>query len=140
MFGFCSSSGYLRKTGEATAQTSMRLSAFLAGLCRLPDQSIAQLDHALRTAAHFIGFFIMSALVFSAVRCTWTKSSKVFGWTLPVCCAIAVADEVKKFLITGRHFSLMETALNLAGVGCGLWLMAYGFGRKQKARNVTDGE
>ncbi len=120
------------ENGETSAKTSMRLSAFLAGLFKLPEQDLAHLDRDLRIAAHFIGFLIMGALCFSAVRCTWIKSKKTFVWTLIVCCGIAVVDEAKKILITGRHFSLVETVINLAGVGYGVWLMTSVFRRVEK--------
>ncbi len=129
--------------GTATAQTSGRLTAFVVALFRLPARDFEKVDHALRTAAHGVGFMILGWLAYTALRLTREAIRRPALWVIAVCGPIAVLDEVKKLLIAGRHLSWPEAGLNVLGVCAGVAIAAglYRLVRRKRAlRNAGAGD
>jgi VanZ family protein len=108
--------------GQSTAQTSMGFTTFVAWLFSISPSMLSRLDHLLRSAAHFAGFFILSGLAYMAARVTWPGRTHAASAVLAICIGFAVLDEVVKILIPGRHLSWPEVGLNVLGIFCGALL------------------
>ena len=128
------------ENGEATTRTSRALAVFLLPLLRLSPEHLLPLEAALRSAAHFVGFFILGLLAYAAVRLTWKQAKGAALWAIGVCSALGIADEVKKLWIAGRHLHWEEAGLNVLGACCGVALcgMLFALGkaiRKKRTRS-----
>ncbi len=108
------------ETGTATHLTSMRLAVALVKLLDIPADRISSVNHALRMTAHGMVFFVLGGAVSSAVWATWPWRRYVFLPSLMVCNLLAIADEVKKLWIAGRHLSWAEAGLNCVGAAAGV--------------------
>lgn len=103
---------------EAMAQTIQRV-VHLFGV----EIDLNTLHAWLRKAAHVVTFFISGSLFF----CSFVRSLKrrprasllSFLFAAALCSICAVAAEVGKIWIPGRHLQWDETLLNVAGVVCG---------------------
>lgn len=122
--------------GVSTARTSRWLAALVVRVLGFPPSQLIAVDRMLRTAFHFTGFFVLSALMFAALRPTLASDGAALLLAISVCSVIAVLDEVKKVLISGRHLSWSEARLNVLGVCCGAlavyWLSQWVAWRKQR--------
>lgn len=110
------------QNGDGTDELSGGLTRWLIDLLGAVD---IHLDYAgfhmfLRTAAHFVVFFVLEILFcWSAV----SGRDPVRRWHLQAALGagimIAVLAEVGKQWIPGRHLQWDEVLLNVSGVGCG---------------------
>jgi VanZ family protein len=117
--------------GVSTAYTSRQLSQLILKLFHLPQNQLSQVDQTIRTLAHFVGFFVMGGLSYTASKATWAESMGLVIKVITAGAVLAVLDEVKKLFITGRHLSWLEAGLNAMGIvfgvlfSCGIrWLIA----------------
>ena len=127
--------------GVSTAYTSRQLSQLILKLFHLPQNQLSQVDQVIRTLAHFVGFFVMGGLSYTASKATWEESKCLIFKVITAGAVLAVLDEVKKLFITGRHLSWPEAGLNAVGIVCGVlflcgirWLIA----RVKTKRNLAD--
>lgn len=127
--------------GVSTAYTSRQFSQLILKLFHLPQNQLSQVDRTIRTLAHFVGFFVMGGLSYTASKATWEESKCLVFTVITAGAILAVLDEVKKLFITGRHLSWPEAGLNAVGIVCGVlfscgirWLIA----RVEKKRNLAD--
>ena len=106
--------------GESTARTSRGLARRIRGVfhshrcgSEAEHDDVESLNGHLRSAAHFVIFFILTILSF------WC-----FGF-LGVAGAVvwAVLDEVSKIPVPGRHYSFKDVMKNMVGVCLGVLLL-----------------
>ena len=113
--------------GVSTAYTSRQLSQLILQLLHLPKKQLSQVNQVIRTLAHFVGFFVMGGLSYTASKATWAESKCLVFKVITAGVVLAVLDEVKKLFITGRHLSWPEAGLNAVGIVCGvlfsLWIL-----------------
>ena len=113
--------------GVSTAYTSRQLSQLILQLLHLSKKQLSQVDQLIRTLAHFVGFFVMGGLSYTASKATWAESKHQVIKVITAGAVLAVLDEVKKLFITGRHLSWPEAGLNAVGIVCGvlfsLWIL-----------------
>ena len=109
------------QTGAETAETSQFLAQILLRLLSLlgitPDAKAFHSD--LRVISHFVVFFMAGTLVNAACLATLRPKRHPAVWTLISCGVCAVACEVVKLWIPGRHLQWDELGLNMLGVLCG---------------------
>ncbi len=106
--------------GEATAKISLALARFLLRLLNLHESRLDALHAFLRTTAHFVGFFVLGALLYAAMRMTRQKMGNIHFWAAGIVSVLGVLDEIKKVFISGRHLSWAEAGLNVIGAWCGI--------------------
>ena len=114
--------------GEDTGALSMELARFLLGLLArvgiYPDQ--AAFHMGLRLAAHFGVFFIDGLLAAAALALSLPRGKRR-AWPYIMealaCSALAVAAEVGKQYVPGRHLQWDETLLNVTGSVLGVGLV-----------------
>ena len=113
--------------GVSTAYTSRQLSQLILKLFHLPQNQHSQVDQTIRTLAHFVGFFVMGGVSYTASKATWADSKCLVFKVITAGAALAILDEVKKLFIKGRHLSWPEAGLNVIGIVCGvlfsLWIL-----------------
>ncbi len=116
------------QSGEDTGALSMELARFLLGLLArvgiYPDQTAFHMG--LRLAAHFGVFFIDGLLAAAALAVSLPRGKpRVWLWSMAMlaCSALAVAAEVGKLYIPGRHLQWDETLLNVVGSVLGVGLV-----------------
>lgn len=115
--------------GKETAQTSQELAApllqALAVFGVAPEPEVFHLR--LRLAAHFGVFYIDGLLLTAAFWDGFRQPGRAFAWGTAAGTVVAVAAEVAKVGIPGRHLTWSETGLNVVGTVCGsgtIWLAA----------------
>lgn len=118
------------QTGEETGKLSKSIASFFAEAIRLPQSQVPELNRKLRLIAHVFCFFILCALTGCACSATFPKSASAFSWPVLPCAVFAFIDEFRKAAIPGRHCSIPEAWLNVAGcvlgtimLGLVLWMM-----------------
>lgn len=114
--------------GEDTGALSMELARFMLGLLACvgvyPDQTAFHMG--LRLAAHFGVFFIDGLLAAVALAVSLPQDKRqAWPWFAAalICSALAVAAEVGKLYIPGRHLQWDETMLNVMGAVLGVGLI-----------------
>lgn len=113
------------QTGPETAGLSERLAQVLLkvlGVVGLtPDPQRFHMD--LRLFAHFGVFFITGVLFAASLEVSLPGGSRkditVFLLGSSICAFIAVAAEVGKLSVPGRHLTWSEAGLNVLGAVCG---------------------
>ena len=108
--------------GLSTARTSGRLAALFVRLFYIRSELTWRIDHTLRMSAHFVGFFILSGLAYTAVMATWADLRFIKTYAILFCAVLSILDEVKKVFIPGRHLSWSEVGINVLGVLCGVFI------------------
>lgn len=106
--------------GFSTSQTSGKFTVFFMVLFHIPKVYHDRVEMILRISAHFVGFFVLGWLLYSAMRFTWAKSERIHLWAWGFCGILGIMDEVKKVFIAGRHLSWEEAGLNIIGAWCGI--------------------
>ena len=116
------------QTGEETAGFSMWLAGVLMRLLAVVNirPEMAAFHMALRRMAHLIVFFVAGGLFGSAFAVTFGDRLKwalrTFTGSMIVCVLCAMASEIFKQWIPGRHLQWDELALNLCGALLGVLL------------------
>lgn len=115
--------GFSSQSGEETGKLSMSLASFLGDALRIPKEWFPVLNRILRKIAHIVCFSVLSILAGGASTATFPKNPSAFLWVLPPCAVFAFIDEVRKTNIPGRHCSIPEAWLNVAGCVLGTVLL-----------------
>lgn len=97
--------------GEHTSKTSLRLAKLLTFL----GDDIKEIDRYLRKLAHIVVF-----AVFAVLFCITVRIANLPVWTMSLVYIFAIVDEATKPLIRGRHFSIYDVMLNIAGTSIGV--------------------
>ena len=97
--------------GEHTSKTSLRLAKLLTFL----GDDIKEIDRYLRKLAHIVVF-----AVFAVLFCITVRIANLPVWTMSLVYIFTVIDEATKPLIKGRHFSISDVMLNVAGTTLGV--------------------
>ena len=97
--------------GEHTSKTSLRLAKLLTFL----GDDIKEIDRYLRKLAHIVVF-----AVFAILFCITLRIADFPVWTMSLVYIFTVVDEATKPLIRGRHFSIADVMLNVAGTTIGV--------------------
>ena len=97
--------------GEHTSRTSLRLARLLTFL----GDDIEEIDRYLRKLAHIVVF-----AVFAVLFCITLRIADLPVWTMSLVYIFTVVDEATKPLIRGRHFSIADVMLNVAGTTIGV--------------------
>ena len=79
--------------GVSTAYTSSQLSLLILQLLHLPQNQLSQVDQVIRTLAHFVGFFVMGGLSYTASKATWEESKCLIFKVITAGAVLAVLDE-----------------------------------------------
>ena len=110
------------QNGTDTGRTSKSLAQEILRIFHIESDSLGddgklvrQLNGGLRKAAHIVVFAILTVLVLS------TLSAGGYGGTCRIVALILLilwcwGDEATKPFIVGRHFSWLDTSLNVLGV------------------------
>ena len=101
------------ESGEHTARTSLKLAGFLKFL----GDDIDEIDRYLRKVAHIVVFAI-----FTILFCKTMQLAKLPVWSMSLVYIFTIVDEATKPLIRGRHFSISDVMLNVAGTTAGVLL------------------
>ena len=80
-----------------------------------------QVDHAIRTAAHFSEYAILGALLLQVLR---GRRGRGLVLTILVGVVFALLDEWRQYHTPGRVFDLMDILVDSLGVVCGAALTA----------------
>lgn len=97
--------------GEYTSRTSLRLARLLTFL----GDDIEEIDRYLRKLAHIVVF-----AVFAILFCITLRIADLPVWTMSLVYIFTVVDEATKPLSRGRHFSISDVMLNVAGTAIGV--------------------
>ncbi len=97
--------------GEHTSKTSLRLAKLLTFL----GDDIKEIDRYLRKLAHIVVF-----AVFAVLFCITVRIANLPVWTMSLVYIFTIVDEATKPLIRGRHFSIYDVMLNIAGTSIGV--------------------
>ena len=97
--------------GEHTSKTSLRLAKLLTFL----GDDIKEIDRYLRKLAHIVVF-----AVFAVFFCITVRIANLPVWMMSLVYIFTIVDEVTKPLIRGRHFSIYDVMLNIAGTSIGV--------------------
>ena len=108
------------QSGPDTGRLSRWLADIVTRLLRLAPRYRWEVEALLRTAAHFVCFFGLGALLYAALRMTRQKLGNIHFWAAGIVSVLGVLDEVKKVFIIGRHLSWAEAGLNVIGAWCGI--------------------
>ena len=76
---------------------------------------IKEIDRYLRKLAHIVVF-----AVFAVLFCITVRIANLPVWTMSLVYIFTVIDEATKPLIKGRHFSISDVMLNVAGTTLGV--------------------
>lgn len=139
------------QNGEQTARTSKRIAeAIVRFFTDAPaKETIGMVDGYLRTAAHFVLFFVMGMLLYGALYGLRMRVHPYVPGILAVllCGGFSYWDEWRKQFIAGRHFQIEEAALNFAGGMCGMLTLAIGLQivtrrleKRRRKRGAANGE
>lgn len=116
------------QNGSGTGELSRGLTEWLVELLgRLGLKLNFETFHAfLRTAAHFIVFFVMAVLFAWALNAWGATRIRHVLVALAAVTAIAVLVEVGKLWIPGRHLQWDEVLINVVGAWCGIGIWQIG--------------
>lgn len=119
---FCVMMTLSRQTGSETARVSGFLARVLMDLLGGFGISVEpeSFHRGLRTAAHFIAYFIWAPLLFHALDGGGSaRFWRAVMLTILICCVVAALDELQKSVIPGRHCNWNEAGLDCVGALCG---------------------
>ena len=113
------------QTGEETVEVSQGVAAWLLKILHVvgirPDR--VRFHEWLRKTAHFWMFFINGLLLtfafWASLRGTKPRMRSGLLYGLVLGAAVAIAAEVGKLGIPGRHLTMSEMWLNVVGTLCG---------------------
>lgn len=106
--------------GVTTAAVGEGLSKWIIDFLGL-DMDPVTLHLWMRSAAHFVGFFVEVILIYNVVD----YDHPVLA-ALAICILLAVVSEAIKLPIDGRHFSWIDVGKNIAGSAAGagvIWII-----------------
>lgn len=129
------------QTGEDTAGLSEGVAQTVRRVIHIfgVEVDLNSLHAWLRKAAHIVTFFISGVLF----CCSFQRSLKrrphggrlPFSLSAALCCVCAIAAEVCKVWIPGRHLQWDETGWNVIGAICGAGIAcAFGYLRKLRRK------
>ena len=126
------------ENATATNQTSMGLALAVAHMLGIAAEHIPAVNRLLRALAHFAGFCILGGSLYAASWVLRPYPATPVWPGLAVGSLLAVADEVKKLWIPGRHLSWLESGLNCAGVVAGMCMALYCLGMATRWRKAAE--
>ena len=86
-----------------------------------PEPLVAQL---YRVGGHMIAFGALSLLLVRAMQSTW-PGQRVAGWSLSVTLLYALVDEYHQSFVPGRHATLIDVAVDVAGMLLALGILTW---------------
>ncbi len=125
--------GALRAWAPAVAWAAL-IFAFSAqaNLRFLPDDSA---DFALRKLGHTAVFGILALLVWHAIATT-TRTRRPRAWALLLTILYAVTDELHQAVVSGRHASAVDVAIDAAGALIAVGVIAGAVHLRRRTRPI----
>lgn len=105
------------QTGEATAKLSKGIVERIIEYFKIGNYN--EVHCIIRKLAHPFVFIIFAILVLFTISLKW-KSKRIYIYVILIMVLWSWLDEVSKVSIPGRHFSWLDTLLNLLGVIIGI--------------------
>ena len=95
---------------------------------RLPTPPQPLAAQLVQVGGHMMAFGTLLLLLLRAMKSTWSGHTMI-GWALLVTTLYALADEYHQSFVPGRHATLMDVAVDAAGMllalGALSWWRAY---------------
>ncbi|HIS84924.1 MAG TPA: VanZ family protein [Candidatus Faecivicinus avistercoris] len=111
------------QSGEASGALSGRLTEILFGWLIDRGVSAGRLEFLLRKAAH-MGIFAVEGFLLAMALGSALRKSRAALWSLPICAALAVANELHQRLPGGRTSSAADVLIDSFGALIGVLLAA----------------
>lgn len=105
------------QNGKATTELSKRIVEKIIEYFNLTSYN--EIHYTIRKLAHPFVFIIFSILVLFTISLKW-NNKRIYICVIILMSLWTWLDEVTKLSITGRHFSWLDTLLNLLGVIIGI--------------------
>ena len=88
--------------------------------------NVKKIHYVIRKNAHFFAYLVLGILSLIVLRCSGMKGCKCILWSLFMCVAYAVSDEIHQAFVPGRGPGLKDVLIDSAGaiVGIALCLCA----------------
>ncbi len=104
-------------------------------LSGIPDlRTDLSYDFTLRKCAHIFEYFVLTALIFRAVKATWAISYKSTAFISAVGAFVyAISDEYHQTFVPGRHGAWQDIFIDAIGI-LALYLIIVFIQRKRKTR------
>ena len=114
---FCFMTHLSHQNGEETTGLSKGIVKWIIEYFNLTDCN--RIHYLIRKLAHPFVFIILVILVLFTISLKW-NSKRIYIYAILVMGLWAWLDELTKLSIPGRHFSWLDTFLNLLGVIIGI--------------------
>lgn len=103
----------------STSTTEKILTHIYPDFEKLPEaeqhELVANTEHATRKTAHMTEFFILSALITTALLFNKMEPFKRAAAAVGICCAYAVTDELHQLFINGRSSRATDVLIDTLG-------------------------
>ena len=121
--------------------SSRRTSRFIGPILRwfkpdISDETIRQVQLAVRKSAHFAEYAILALLVWRAIRKPTRNHGRPWSWreaglAVSIAAAYAATDELHQYFVASRNASVGDALIDTAGAAAGIWLL-WCLGRRRR--------
>lgn len=84
--------------------------------------NVKKIHHLIRKNAHFFAYLVLGILSMIVLRCSGMKGCKCILWSLFICVAYAISDEIHQAFVPGRGPGLKDVLIDSAGAMVGITL------------------
>ncbi|HUW10688.1 MAG TPA: VanZ family protein [Anaerolineae bacterium] len=104
--------------------TWMALIFTLSSQSKLPTPPQPLVAQLLQVGGHMIAFGVLLLLLLRSMKSTW-PGQKVASWALLVTLLYALADEYHQSFVPGRNATLLDVAVDVAGMLLSLGILTW---------------
>ena len=119
-------------TASTDLMSSRRTSRFLSPILRwfnpdISDETIRQVQLAVRKSGHCAEYAILALLVWRAIRKPRKNDSRPWSWreaglALAIAAAYAATDELHQYFVASRNASVGDALIDTGGAAAGILL------------------
>lgn len=132
------------QNGESSGNTSNNLTHYIlnaltqAGIisaCNYTPAEIASAEGMIRSAAHFIEFFILGILTYKLFFYTLAKKPfQKLIYPFAVCGVYVLTDEIHQYFVPGRAMQLSDWLTDAAGISAAIVIIYFSGTRRRFSR------
>jgi VanZ family protein len=122
-------------TGDRTGAVLIDILARL--LPGFSPEQLRAIHHLVRELAHFVEYFVLSLLLYRALRVGYGWSARAAATAVVIAGLYAVGDELHQWFVPGRTAAATDCLIDLSGAAAAQGMIAAMLRGAQRSRSVA---